>query len=116
MGALGEQASSLLLSQAAKSEGTPCSPAQLYFLTLEQVRSVPHPLLGSAIFIIQCRCRIESALLRLVHTLTPAHGRAGAVRRRMPFWTTSIQPTEIYSLVCRPRLEALTRTLWGRCG
>ncbi len=38
MGALGEQSSSLLLSQAAKSAGVPCSPAQLYFLALEQVR------------------------------------------------------------------------------
>ncbi len=37
MGALGEQSSSLLLSQAAKSAGVPCSPAQLYFLALEQV-------------------------------------------------------------------------------
>ena len=39
MGSLGEHSSSLLLSQAAKAEGVPCSPAQLYFLALEQVWS-----------------------------------------------------------------------------
>lgn len=32
-----EQSGSLLLSQAAKAAGVPCSPAQLYFLGLEQV-------------------------------------------------------------------------------
>lgn len=31
------QPGSLLLSQAAKAAGVPCSPAQLYFLGLEQV-------------------------------------------------------------------------------
>ena len=32
-----EQSGSPLLSQAAKAAGVPCSPAQLYFLGLEQV-------------------------------------------------------------------------------
>lgn len=38
LGALGGQAGSPLLSEAAKAAGVPCSPAQLYFLALEQVR------------------------------------------------------------------------------
>ena len=59
MGALGEQCSTLLLSAAAKSEGVPSSPAQLYFLALEQVRFLPHPLLHNSA---QRRCRLCSGL------------------------------------------------------
>ena len=39
LGAVGGQAGSPLLSEAAKAAGVPCSPAQLYFLALEQVRA-----------------------------------------------------------------------------
>ena len=39
MSSRGNHDSSLLLSQAAKAEGVPCSPAQLYFLALQQVSS-----------------------------------------------------------------------------
>ena len=39
LGTVGGQAGSPLLSEAAKAAGVPCSPAQLYFLALEQVRA-----------------------------------------------------------------------------
>ena len=39
LGAVGGQAGSPLLSEAAKAAGVPCSPAQLYFLALEQVHA-----------------------------------------------------------------------------
>ena len=39
LGTLGGQVGSPLLSEAAKAAGVPCSPAQLYFLALEQVRA-----------------------------------------------------------------------------